>query len=74
MLTEAGASRSAGLFLRAMQEKARKRKSVFLGWAEVELDSTSGVIRQTGRNLEHFDLWPYVPCSLETKVKSVTSI
>ena len=37
----------------------------FIGVAEVALNENLGVMKQTGSNPEHYDLWPYVPCLIQ---------
>lgn len=74
MLTEEGILRKSGLFWRGIKKRAERRKAQFLGWAEVQLDSDSGVLKQTGRDPDHYDLWPYVTCKLESQVVSVKGI
>ena len=74
MLLKEGLERSTGLFLRAMRKKAKKRNAAFLGWAQVALDPTCGVIKQTGQNPHHYDLWPYINRSLKCKVTIVRKI
>jgi len=77
MLSEEGVTRSGGLFqfplLKKMKKKAIQRNS-FLGLAQVELDSNSGMIKQTGQNPHHYDLWPYLNSKIERNVISVEEI
>ncbi len=74
MLSEEGVIRSSGLFRRQMRKRATRKNATFLGWAQVELESSSGVIKQTGRNPHHHDLWPYMNSKLECNVVSVKEL
>jgi hypothetical protein len=66
LFAEEGVERSTEIFLRPMREKAKIREATFLGWARVELDSNSGMIKQRGQNPYHYELWTYVNSKLES--------
>lgn len=74
VLTEGGVLRRAELFQRQLKKKADKRGTGFLGVAQVKLDKDVGVLKQTGRDQAHFDLWPYTHSKLECRVISVKGI
>lgn len=74
MLTEAGILRRKKLFWRGMKKKAEKRESGFIGLAKVKLDQNSGVLKNTGKDPNHYSLWPYVNSKLEHNIISVEGI
>lgn len=62
------------LFRRALKKKAIRDGDGFIGIAQVKLDSDSGVIKQTGGDPNHYDLWPYMNSKLECNVISVKDV
>lgn len=74
MLSESGIARTSKLFWRGMRKKAEARRAKFLGIAAVYVNSDSGVLKQTGKNPDHFDLWPFTSCHLEKQVVSIKGI
>ncbi len=73
-LTSEGVARTSELFQRGMKAKAKARGAIFSGWAQLKLDRKSGLLKQTGKNPHHYDLWPYVGQQFECKVVSVKGI
>ena len=74
LFAEEGVMRKAKLFQRSLKKRADKRGEGFLGVAQVKLDKDVGVLKQTGRDWAHFDLWPYTHSKLECRVISVKGI
>ena len=69
--TEAATLRKIDMFLHAWKKRSKVYGNGFLGIAQVKLDSTSGVIKQTGADPVHYDLWPYVNSKLECNIITV---
>jgi hypothetical protein len=56
------------LFKNSWKARANIYGSGFVGIAKIKLDSDSGVIKQTGSDPHHYDLWPYFNAELEQNV------
>ncbi len=74
MLKEKGVSRAVKMFQHAISRRSKKNQTDFLGVAHVRLDLSSGVLKQTGRNPYHYDLWPYLDSKLEHNVVAVKPV
>jgi len=72
--TEVETLRIIDIFRPAWRKRTILYGDGFIGIAQVDLDSSSGVIKQTGQNPHHYDLWPYVNSKLECNVISVKEV
>ncbi len=72
--TEEETSRKIDLFRHAWEKRRFLYGDGFLGIAQVELDSTCGMIKQTGKTSDHYALWPYGNSRLECNVISVRGV
>ena len=72
--TEEATSRVVTMFQRGVLRKAKRNAKNFLGVAKIKLNLDSGVLKQTGRDSYHYDLWPYHESKLEHNVISVRGV
>lgn len=72
--TEIATLRKIEMFRQAWRKKTILYGDGFIGIAQVKLDSDTGVIKQTGADQAHCDLWPYVNSRLECSVLSVKAV
>lgn len=46
----------------------------YTGIAKVKLDLSCGVMQRTGKDMQHYDLWPYTDVALESKIESIIKL